>query len=380
MRRFSTDSTPIPLESLFREVRAAGIPLGVEELEAALRAVQLGLAGETVEELWQLLRMLWLTSRTELDIFDPIFWTWLDQAGPRMRGEHSRAKSMPVRPAAMGRSATVSRGIDAPKAEEIMSEEATPEEMVAGEGEPDTSGEQAQVALQPGRSETNVPRRKRIIRQHDPISPVDARRAWQRLDVEEEIRTRFDLNLPKTVQRIARQGYFDAPVLQPRQFRSLNLILLMDRGGSMAPTHDFCDRWRRSLEQGVRFRRIRTAYFHDTIREDVFLDAHRNRPIPLHRLLRPFPPRQTAVLIVTDAGAARGNTNTRRVLAHRKLAARLGRSHFIQLWLNPFRPAYWERNVAAQIARIVPKMLPMDVEGTRKAIRYLNQQLNKMES
>ena len=380
MSGFWIHSAPIPLESLFREVRAAGIPLGVEELEAALRAVQLGLAGDSVEELWQLLRMLWLTSRTELDIFDPIFWTWLDQAGAKSLVDGRRAKSMPMGPASESRSRGVARSSKPAEAEERVAESATPEEMISGAGEADTSNEAAQVALQPGRSETNVPRRKRIIRQHDPISPVDARRAWQRLDVEEEIRTRFDLNLPKTVQRIAQQGYFDAPVLQPRQFRSLNLVLLMDRGGSMAPTHDFCDRWRRSLEQGVRFRRIRTAYFHDTIREDVFLDAHRNRPIPLHRLLRPFPPRQTAVLIVTDAGAARGNTNTRRVLAHRKLAARLGRSHFIQLWLNPFRPSYWERNVAAQIARIVPKMLPMDVEGTRKAIRYLNQQLNQMES
>jgi len=357
--------------------------LGIAELESALEAIQLGLAGTTLEELRQLLRMLWLTSREEISLFEPIFQRWIERVGEVEEVSRGRLRARDIRMTPNFMEESVARsGVDFGDSEKETLEEVPTVEPVRKKVpvQAQLGQEEAQVTLEEGKAEKGKYTHLRLIRQHDPISPLEARRLWQRLDIEEEILTKFQLDLPRTVRRIARQGYFDAPVLKPRRFRSLNLILLMDRGGSMVPTHDFCDRWRRTLEQSIRFRRIRTAYFHDTVRDNVFLDTQRNRPVPLHRLLRPFPPRQTAVLIVTDAGAARRNWDTDRIFQCENLSIRLRRSHFIQLWLNPFRQAYWEDNIAGEIARLVPRMLPMDADGTRAAIRYLNEQLKSLET
>ena len=370
----------IPLFDLFQELRRSGIPLGIEELERALEALQMGLGGTTVAELRDLLKMVWLTSREEIGLFEPLFMRWLEVAGEA--GLHGMGEELADLRMAMG-SVPAAEGAEVRGAsDEVDGGEGVPEaEPVHREKElqPEGRTEDARIELREGKNQKMPIPYRRLIRQHDPLSPVEARRAWQKLDIEEELWTKFELDLPGTVRRIARQGYFDAPVVRPQRIRSLNLILLLDRGGSMTPTHDFCDRWRRNLEASVRFRRIRTAYFHDTIRENVFLDALRNRPVPLHRLLRPFPPRQTAVLIVTDAGAARQNWDPARIVHSEKLSVRLRRNRFIQLWLNPFRPAYWKGNIAEEIAQLVPKMLPMDAEGTGQAIRFLNQQLQKRE-
>ena len=355
------------------DLRTAGLHIGVDDFVEAQEALQYGLAGETADELRNLLRMLWLTSVEDFPLFDQRFDLFLEQA----RQSESRKRSG-LESALLDSGDSRSRGLETVAGSEkgAPAEPAPPPKPVEASSE--HVQEEAAIRLQEGKDKSGVPLFQ-LVRQHDPVRALDLRREWQRLKVQGKIHSRMELDLKPTIREIARKGYFDGPVLKPRTLRSLNLVLLFDRGGSMSPMHDFCDRWKETLLRNVQVRQFAFAYFRNCPTNDLYTDPYLIESVPLRRFLNPFSPQQTVVILVTDGGAARQSWNTRRILRSQRLSRRLRKDGFHQLWLNPMAEQFWENNSARKIASIVPQMFCMDGPGTRKTVQYLNQNLRSLE-
>jgi len=109
----------------------------------------------------------------------------------------------------------------------------------------------------------------------------------------------------------------------------------------------------------------------------VYADAALLSPEPLSDVLQSYAA-GAAVVLLSDAGAARNRYRISRLLdtiAFMK-ALRSYTSHYV--WLNPLPKRYWLNNTATQIARHVP-MFPLEREGIQQAVNVLRGQQRIIE-
>ncbi|NJP12494.1 MAG: VWA containing CoxE family protein, partial [Leptolyngbyaceae cyanobacterium RU_5_1] len=178
------------------------------------------------------------------------------------------------------------------------------------------------------------------------------------------------LDVEATVEQAARQGFYLAPAYRRREVNHAHLLLLIDQEGSMIPFHRFT----RDLVETAQDRQSSTIqqtdvyYFHNVPVETVYHDAHLTRPIALERVLAACD-RDTSVLIVSDAGAARGYRRMERVRATTEFLVQLKQRTPLISWLNPMPVERWESTSAEIIAYLV-RMYPMDTVGLRQAIDF----------
>lgn len=349
--------------------------LGIEDLLIAQEALQLGLGLDNAASLQNLLRMLWLGSKEEFPVFDKCFSNYLASIPEKEEiGKETGAWEEET------------RGFD----DDLISRGSTAEEEFPDLPSPPKSfppsasvqpppTEEASVTLSAS-SKEDPHKAVLMVSQHDPSSPLSLRRNWQKLRSESPSYAELDLDIRATVESIARQGYFDQPVLVPRPKQDLNLLLFIDAGGSMEPLMDFCNRWQNTVMQNVRFREARTCYFRNIPEKSVFMGRDLQESIPLRRFWANIPSGRTIALILSDLGAARKSWDSSRILDCRDFSRTLNRKGYEQLWLNPMRRDWWEGSSAAKVAELVPQMLSLDPEDTRKAIAYINRRMERRQS
>jgi uncharacterized protein with von Willebrand factor type A (vWA) domain len=118
-------------------------------------------------------------------------------------------------------------------------------------------------------------------------------------------------------------------------------------------------------------------YFQNVPDEYVYATPYLTEPLPLTEILDRLD-ESVSVLIVSDAGAARGRPRSKargRVQATLQFLARLRRSTPLVAWLNPMPVERWDDTAAATIARSVP-MFQMDEYGFSNAIDVLSGRSN----
>src|SRR5689334_14902606 len=69
----------LPLQRLFYRLRDHGLPLGIAEYMAVVRALQAGIGLSDLKSLKQLCKALWVTSEEDELLFDRLFDEMLDQ-------------------------------------------------------------------------------------------------------------------------------------------------------------------------------------------------------------------------------------------------------------------------------------------------------------
>jgi hypothetical protein len=178
----------------------------------------------------------------------------------------------------------------------------------------------------------------------------------------------------------------------------------------MTPFHTFSEEICRAIQQAGRFEHLAIYYYHDIPvqgADESVLDSLRDQPFPtLDPVLSEIDPlmdgflycdpellsprslnnilweRTTgaSVILLSDAGAARGNYDVSRLLNTLAFLKALHTytSHYV--WLNPLPQESWKNknNTATQIARYVP-MFSLNREGIYRAINVLRGQPNRIE-
>jgi uncharacterized protein with von Willebrand factor type A (vWA) domain len=236
--------------------------------------------------------------------------------------------------------------------------------------------------------------------------------AWRRLRRLVRRGPKTELDVQGTIDLRCRQGVVSAVVLRARKRNAVRLLLLLDRQGSMVPFHHFSDNAiQAAIYQSGRFEQAETFYFHDVPRgrrstkqiqqlrrfsEHLFpqIDKEVGNIHPLNRgyvykdpqLLKARlltdvladPVTNMAVVIVSDAGAARGDYDTARLVDSVAFLKTLYAHTLGVVWLNPLSEHRWQHSTAAQIARFVP-MFPVNHEGLNKAVNVLRGQAFDLE-
>jgi uncharacterized protein with von Willebrand factor type A (vWA) domain len=193
------------------------------------------------------------------------------------------------------------------------------------------------------------------------------KQSWRYLRRSSREGPKTELDLAATLRQVGQAGILLEPVLRPRRQNHVELLLLIDQGGSMVPFHRLSRQLIHTATRSARFRQTNPYYFHNCPHTHVYSDPHHQEGITLSQL--PLTPRWTVVMIFSDAGALRGGHNPQRVTLTAQFLAQLQPLVNQITWLNPVPRQRW-LGTAAKIATLVP-MFELDRSGFQGAIDVL---------
>jgi uncharacterized protein len=335
------------VESLFKLVRR-DFKLGMQEYLAALDAVRGGFGSQDLPTLRSTLELLWCHSRAQQKRLDEL-WERVVPVNQRERMDEERDP--------LDSAAPMDRSEELP--EVLPTNEAKPL-PVATTPEPETNFHLAPLPVRAPVSPLEM----------DTATDLEAywlvtRRSmgyfWRYLR-----RPRADgpmdvLDLRETVEQAAQMGVFLGPVYRRREVNHAHLMLFIDQEGSMTPLHRFTRDVVETAQDDSTLDQLGIYYFYNVPGTHVYQDSALAKPILLSQVLMHCDS-DTSVIIISDAGSARGQRQMRRFRETTMFIAQLKQRTNLIGWLNPMPKGRWANTTAGSLARLVP-MAQMNDDG-----------------
>jgi uncharacterized protein with von Willebrand factor type A (vWA) domain len=333
----------LPLLGLFQALRRAGVPLGLRDYLDALRALRAGFGQGGRAELLRLCGILWCRSADEHRLLAaavvaiaPPSAQEVAELEERRREYESRRKPWP------GSSALRAPAPDAAVAGAGAAP--SPTTRVAFDA-PAAGGGLALPRLQL----ELVPSEAYALERESLVSARDLAVVWRRLRRLVRSGPATEIDVEVTLRRQSRDGVLTAVALRPQRRNTARLLLLIDVSPSMAPWQGFLDNLAASLPLS-RLRHAEAFYFANVPQAAVFRSGGLDDPVELDGAF--FAARRgAALLVVSDAGAARARFSRGRLSASRAFLHRAAADLAPIVWLNPLPPARWPRTTAQALAR-----------------------------
>jgi uncharacterized protein len=182
------------------------------------------------------------------------------------------------------------------------------------------------------------------------------------------------LDVATTIKNFSLQGFFLAPAYQRRKRNNAHLLLFIDQEGSMEPLHHFTSDLVETAYESIH--QVETFYFHNNIASYVYLNPHMTKSVELAQILRECSS-NSSILIVSDAGAARGYRDFKRIEMTNATLYKFKCVTSLIAWLNPIPKERWVYSSAEIIEKLVP-MFEADHDGFSKTLDVLRgQQVSK---
>jgi uncharacterized protein with von Willebrand factor type A (vWA) domain len=193
---------------------------------------------------------------------------------------------------------------------------------------------------------------------------------WRRIRQLTRLGAKVEFDWDATVQLIAQQGFFSDVVIRPARVNRATLHVLVDSEGSMAPFHPISELLVQSLERGSKFHYLEVLYFHDLPGKNLYRTPRLNGPVDRAQWSRTLDLMFSHVLVISDAGAARGHLDDQRVAQSKNRYGHLrSRSRNLAI-LNPMPKDRWNETSAAPLAFHIP-MFECNASGLRSLADYL---------
>lgn len=167
-----------------------------------------------------------------------------------------------------------------------------------------------------------------------------------------------------TIEETARRGYLIEPVRKRSLKYGSGLTLLIDCSPSMVAFEDLLQDMARSFDQYIN-ETARVYYFNNCPVTYLYSDRNQTQGQLIADWIHEG---RKKVIIISDAGAARGYTNPERLAATQKLIDLLKRHDVV--WLNPMPQYRWEQTSAWYISRKI-QMLECTDTGLTTAVRFM---------
>jgi uncharacterized protein with von Willebrand factor type A (vWA) domain len=188
-----------------------------------------------------------------------------------------------------------------------------------------------------------------------PLTRREMVKSWQYLRFKQKEGTLNDLDIPKTVRKVAEQGIFTEAVFKTGYANRKDAVLILaDTRGSMTPFEALTDRLIETARGQGGHTEAPVFYFQNYPTGYVFQQRNLTKPLKLSDAFAAAHPSVTYAVIISDAGAARGNTDPEKTQMRtdftRQFLAELQKYTAKIIWLNPMPSHRWEKTAACQIA------------------------------
>lgn len=190
-----------------------------------------------------------------------------------------------------------------------------------------------------------------------------------------------ELNIDETIRQTSRNGGEIELIFEREKIDKLEIILLIDNGGSsMVPYVDLTKLLFSKLTG--HFKRITTYYFHNTIYNEVYTDSRRYKSYPLKRLLEN--PAETRIIIIGDASMAPGELTSsygsiifdaEDALPSTEYLKQIKDRFKHSVWLNPIPKQHWATEYGAWTIQKIKSIFRMEdftLQGIKNAVEFLN--------
>jgi uncharacterized protein len=374
----------LPLLELFTKLREAGLLLGIDEYRLALRALQLGYGIKDRVALARVCRALWVKSSEEKRLFDYNFEKFIPETSAekvsRQTEENIAHKTdlqseklpveestAPISKASSKQSETTPPIEDLPTTEPSMNLSSTQSQLFIHELEDEIRIAQAVKA---GGKEDSLTYAFTQTTEFFPVTRRQMKQSWRYLRRMVREGPPEILDVEATINRMGRQGIFLEPMLIPRRVNRIDLLLLLDQGGSMSPFHILSRRLAETASRGGRLGQAGAYFFYNCPSSSLYFDGALRKAEPIKTVLSQIKQRRTVALIFSDAGAARGGYNAERIRQTEEFLNQLRPQVRHVTWLNPMPNTRWAGTTANEIARLVP-MFEVSRRGLDDAIDVL---------
>jgi uncharacterized protein len=181
-------------------------------------------------------------------------------------------------------------------------------------------------------------------------------KGWQYLRRKEPAGYKNKVDIEKTVLKIAQTGLFLEPAYEIGFENKHNAVLIFaDVRGSMVAFHELT---RHLIEiagtDEAGHRNVPVYYFQNYPVGYVFRESNMSNPVKLADVLVNAHSQYTIAVIISDAGAARGNPDPERCELRKtqtmKFIDQIAKSTSHIVWLNPMPKHRWENTAAEKIA------------------------------
>lgn len=374
-----SDASPAPrplLLGIFRHLQSQGVPLSTRDYLDGLRALdaerETDRAIERVgrERLRWLCRTLWTRTAAEGEALDLLFdalprpsaqevaevETWLG-----LREEMEDEPDMPGAAAEGASTADTATAATTTAAAEPQ-DGAPPTSVRFGGADEHGVGVPEAPGLRPTPAR---PGELFVLSERPPVAVRALAIAWRRFRRPKRTGPRTELDLGASIAQTTRQGWLEAPVLVARRRNQAELTVFLDASPSMAPWRRFLPIFTDSLVRSE-LRRVDVRYF-DNLPTALFHDRELTVPVTAEA-----PRAKSPLLILSDAGAARGRSRARRARATRAFLDAGAEGWSATAWLNPMPRGRWLGTSAEAIAEALGgAMFPLTEDGLIRAIDVL---------
>ncbi len=347
------------LIELFWGLQKAGLPLTLQDYYLLPQAWDAGFQPQDFQQLQVLCRRLWVKSLADKqkfdDYFEKYFKTWSELSQQNLLSEFDNQKEIEQETIKQPKTRTTPE-IPFPQTKETKE---IPEIEVG------------QAVSQPLPPSKQITWGKFTLNQdYFPINFRKLQQGWRYLRTPQREGAATELDLNATIKRICQQGFLLEPVLRPSFVNKTELVLLIDQSNSMMPFAPWVRQLKDSAFTEGRLGDTKNFYFSNIPKDSLYQDSDLLQTQSLSQILPKFNTDRTVVLIISDAGAARGGFNPRRIVFTEDFVQQI-RNHVRQIaWLNPLPTKHWQGNTAERIAREIP-MFPFTSAGWQDLINQL---------
>lgn len=188
-----------------------------------------------------------------------------------------------------------------------------------------------------------------------------------------------ELDLNTTIRNTARQGYLDL-AMRPERRNSVNVLLLLDIGGSMDPHVRVCEELFSAARSEIK--NMEYFYFHNCPYEGLWKDNRRrhNNRIPTWDVLHKYPSDYKVIIVgdatmspyeITYAGGSVEHWNEE---PGGIWLQRLAEVYPSLVWLNPVKSGAWDHTGSIQLIREIigpQRMFELTLGGLDDAMKEL---------
>jgi uncharacterized protein with von Willebrand factor type A (vWA) domain len=372
----------LPLRAFFQALRRYGFPLGVDDYLLLVEALNGGFGLKDETDLLNVCRAIWFKPNQSRDVFEHQFHKALHFVRQRVKiqkgSKSEEPKPIPTPPVTEPRNRQDSEPETQTKKRESSTPDTTPEkDKVPSPQEFIYLNISSTTEREGGRLPSDQEISKRVD-QYDFLFQGGYRVLWERqlqhswanLPDNYESYPTEEIDLEASLELYARRGNFDELVFQTRQVGVSRVLILIDHASSMLAFHDLAEQIADSAPVSESHLPNK-YYFHDIPLEYLYRDPAQMNGDRIADLARYFLHRKTNILVISDAGAARGMYEAERVLDTRDSLQQLAPLANRIVWLNPVPKARWSGTTAEQIARHLVPMFEISDLGLQRAVNTL---------
>jgi uncharacterized protein with von Willebrand factor type A (vWA) domain len=389
----------LPLFSFFERLREHQFPLGIGEYQLLLTALQFGFGANKQEgvfykdKLFHLCKLLWFKPGQSLQVFEELFQStyFFDTNIPEIKedAEDNQPKN------------TTQSDPSNPQENEEIS---TPHEPISGfendeksdileKNDPENHSIAVRLAIGQNHkgkdleidNDQKIDLEKSKFLFFKNFYPVDQRKIQQNLKAFPSfnyVGHTQNLDIEATVNRNLEIGHFQEVIYQRNKVNTNNLLFLIDHQGSMIAFDRLADLLKAQIGKVLKSNfndknsiNLDAFYFYNLPKKYLYLNKGHTKFAETNTIINKIKNKKTSIVILSDAGAARGGYSKKRISDTKSFLSKLQKCTHKIVWLNPMPKERWEDTSAEDISQFVA-MFEATENGIRSTVLHLKGSIN----